>query len=310
MHLPLFTQSFRCGELTLLTSMLLNASHEITFSGLPPDLLDAYVRYKKGTRALVAWFIQYSPTPTRRAKSLPIKELEHLAQSVRKSLRSLPDVVHFHFRETIAARKRLSKYYRDQFDGFNDDEDTINHEHFTTRYLPRRLVQTIRRLTLTSSLASIYADLCACCGGPGTRCPQSRQRASATCPSDSPINHYHGLTVEEAEELEDNAEAVPSSCPECEPQARSSSDTEDLQVHFVDDDLGNLIEVAAAVQVSLSPLELKYLLRAPANSRDSFCSRGYLDCRRKRESFVPQRVLYNQRCLCITPADRDRVAST
>lgn len=113
--------------------MLLNPSHKITFSGLPPDVLDAYVRYKKGTRALVAWFIQYSPSPNRRVKSLPIKELESLAQTASKKLRSLPDIVHFYFRETIAARKKLSKYFRGNVDGSPEEVDTINHEHFTTR---------------------------------------------------------------------------------------------------------------------------------------------------------------------------------
>lgn len=114
--------------------MLLNPSHKITLSGLPPDLVDEYVRYKKGTRALVAWFIQYSPTPSRRVKSLPIKELESIAQTVSKKLRTLPDVIHFYFRETITARKRLSKYFRAlRIDQSSEDVVTVNHEHFTTR---------------------------------------------------------------------------------------------------------------------------------------------------------------------------------
>lgn len=113
--------------------MLLNPSHKVTFSGLPPDVLDAYVRYKKGTRALVAWFVQYSPSPNRRVKSLPIKELASLAQTVADNTKSLPDIIHFHFRETIAARKRLSKHFRGHVDGCDEDVDTINHEHFTSR---------------------------------------------------------------------------------------------------------------------------------------------------------------------------------
>ncbi|KIW90412.1 uncharacterized protein Z519_09057 [Cladophialophora bantiana CBS 173.52] len=96
--------------------MLLNASHKLSFSGLPPDLLDAYVRYKKNTRALLTWFLQHSPAPPKPVKSLTIKELESMAQAVSKKLRSLPDVVHFYFRETIADRKRfsnLAKIYDD-----------------------------------------------------------------------------------------------------------------------------------------------------------------------------------------------------
>jgi hypothetical protein len=113
--------------------MLLNPTHKITLSGLPPDVLDAYVRYKKGTRAIVAWVVQYAPSHYSGARSLPIKELARLASSLAGKVKSLPDVVHFHFRETIAARKRLSKYFRGCRDDSLDDVHTVNHEHFTTR---------------------------------------------------------------------------------------------------------------------------------------------------------------------------------
>ena len=113
--------------------MLLNPTHEITLSGLPPDVLDAYVRYKKGTRAIVAWVVQYAPSRYVGARSLPIKELARLATSLTGKIKQLPDVVHFHFRETIAARKRLSKYFRGNRDESLENLDTVNHEHFTTR---------------------------------------------------------------------------------------------------------------------------------------------------------------------------------
>lgn len=115
--------------------MLLNPSHEITLSGLPPDVLDAYVRYKKGTRAIVTWIVQYGPSTYHGAKRLPLRDLAILAEIVKNKLKHLPDVVHFHFRETIAARKRLSKYFRGNVDTTIDDFDTVNHEHFTSRYV-------------------------------------------------------------------------------------------------------------------------------------------------------------------------------
>ena len=111
--------------------MLLNPSHKLTSSGLPPDLLDAYVRYKRSTRGLLTWFQSRSPRPDRSIKSLTIKDLEKLAQEVSKKLKSLPDIVHFYFREAIADRKRLSKYYRSQVDKLDDDAATLGHEHFT-----------------------------------------------------------------------------------------------------------------------------------------------------------------------------------
>ena len=114
--------------------MLLNASHEITFSGLPPDVLDAYVRYKKGTRAIVAWITsQYGSDTYRGARSLPLKLLAELATSIADKLREVPDVVHFHFKETIAARKQLSKHFRGHVDKSSVDAGTVNHEHFTSR---------------------------------------------------------------------------------------------------------------------------------------------------------------------------------
>ena len=114
--------------------MLLNASHEITFSGLPPDILDAYVRYKKGTRAIVAWITsQYGSDRYLGARSLPLKLLAELTTSIAIKLSEVPDIVHFHFRETIAARKQLSKHFRGNVDRSSTDVGTVNHEHFTSR---------------------------------------------------------------------------------------------------------------------------------------------------------------------------------
>ena len=113
--------------------MILNPSHTITLSGLPPDVLDAYVRYKKGTRAIVSWVVQYGPPTYHGARSLPLRELAKLTASLTGKVKELPDVIHFHFRETIAARKRLSKYFRGNIDESAESVDTINHEHFTTR---------------------------------------------------------------------------------------------------------------------------------------------------------------------------------
>ncbi|EXJ79620.1 hypothetical protein A1O3_07899 [Capronia epimyces CBS 606.96] len=214
--------------------MLLNPSHKITFSGLPPDVLDAYVRYKKGTRALVAWFLQYSPSPNRRVKSLPIKELESLAQAASKKLRSLPDHVHFYFRETIAARKKLSKYFRGHVDESAEDVDTVNHEHFTT------------------TLAQIYDSLCACCGhanSPSHQQPGSKHQLAQ--PPTGLVNAYNSLSVEDAD-ADDNEgdEHVPalSTCPECTVSTPPSCNDGRLKVLFSDDELGTLLEATAAVE--------------------------------------------------------------
>ncbi|KEF58197.1 uncharacterized protein A1O9_06123 [Exophiala aquamarina CBS 119918] len=210
--------------------MLLNPSHKVTFSGLPPDVLDAYVRYKKGTRALVAWFIQYSPSPHRRVKSLPIKELASLAQTVADSTKSLPDIIHFHFRETIAARKRLSKHFRGNVDDCHEDVDTINHEHFT------------------SSLAQIYADLCACCGKPNHQGKPNKAARKSALSMGEVSNHYNNLLIEDIEENEPKESFTSSECSECAAAAPSSCGSTGLEINFEGDELGEALEITAAVQ--------------------------------------------------------------
>jgi hypothetical protein len=117
--------------------MLLNPTHKVTFSGLPPDLLDTYVRYKKGTRAIVKWLSEHAPTETRKAylgaKTLPINDLVKLARVASKHVLCMPEIVHFYFRETIEARSSLSKYFRKQTCRNLMDSSTVNHEHFTAR---------------------------------------------------------------------------------------------------------------------------------------------------------------------------------
>ncbi|KIV80494.1 hypothetical protein PV11_07992 [Exophiala sideris] len=210
--------------------MLLNPSHKITYSGLPPDILDAYVRYKKGSRALVAWLSEYSPSPIRRAKSLPIKELRYLAGIASQNVRSLPDTVHFYFRETISARNRLSKYFRAETDGAPIDTDTINHEHFTT------------------SLAEIYSDLCACCKRNDHAAKDRKKRRAQL--ANGAANRYVGLTAEHIEDNDDEEviaeDTALASCPECTDATPPTCN--EAELHFADDELGTFLEVTAAIQ--------------------------------------------------------------
>ncbi|OAP59485.1 hypothetical protein AYL99_06783 [Fonsecaea erecta] len=217
--------------------MLLNASHKLSFSGLPPDLLDAYVRYKKSTRALLTWFLQYSPMPDKPVKSLTIRDLETLARAASKKIRALPDVVHFYFRETISERKKFSKYYRAQVAESADDVETINHEHFTETQV---------------FLTKIYNDLCACCGDHKPRSP-ARSKSTSTSsigPSPRPVNLYEGLAVEEVEDDDGPSPKGKGSSRQSQPISPPSSagENQDLDICLADDDLGNAMELAAAAQ--------------------------------------------------------------
>lgn len=117
--------------------MLLNPTHTLTFSGLPPDVLEVYVRCKKGTRAIVRWLSQHAPVETqaapRPAKTLPITDLAKLARAASKHTQRMPEFIHFHFRETIAARSTLSQYFRIKTLDNAIDSCTVNHEHFSNR---------------------------------------------------------------------------------------------------------------------------------------------------------------------------------
>jgi hypothetical protein len=113
--------------------MLLNASHRLTYSGLPSDVLDAYVRYKKATRALLMWFQTQSRSKLPLRKSLAIKELEDLARELVKNVSELPEIIDFYFREAIAGRNVLSKFYHNRTTKDVEVEScTSDHEHFTS----------------------------------------------------------------------------------------------------------------------------------------------------------------------------------
>lgn len=99
---------------------------------IPSGLLKIYVQYKQDTRAIVAWLISHGKREYKGGPTLSINDLFKLAAIVQKTAVELPDILHFHFREAIAARKQLSNFFRNV--GLRDDHQTANHEYFTERY--------------------------------------------------------------------------------------------------------------------------------------------------------------------------------
>ena len=100
---------------------------------IPPSLLEIYVRYKTDTRAIVAWLVSYGPRRYARPQPLSIQELFVLASVVRARAVKMPENIAFQFREAIAARKQLSKFFRKTSADEEDEQETLNHEYFTTR---------------------------------------------------------------------------------------------------------------------------------------------------------------------------------
>jgi len=112
--------------------MLINATHATSTGRVPPELLDIYVRYKQGTRAIIAWLTKYRCRKNRTLHTVSIRDLVELAQVVRSKAVPMPGVIDFQFRETIAARTQLSKYFRNEEASEVEDVETTNHEYFTT----------------------------------------------------------------------------------------------------------------------------------------------------------------------------------
>ncbi|RMZ81049.1 hypothetical protein DV738_g2481, partial [Chaetothyriales sp. CBS 135597] len=215
--------------------MIINPSHKITLSGLPPEILDAYVRYKKGTRAIVSWIIQFGPPERAGARSLPLKEMARLASAAVEKLKELPDVIHFHFRETIAARKRLSKYFRGSIDSSPEEVDTVNHEHFTT------------------SLTEIYEILCTKCAKTKRRQERIRLAKESRTSEEKIANRFgHIALVEDGDENEDadtdDGVSQSDSCEECKFIKPRSCPGPQKDIVFADDDLARRIQVNIVMQ--------------------------------------------------------------
>lgn len=114
-------------------TMLISAPHPTTEGRIPPSLLDIYVRYKQDTRAIIAWLMSHGTRKYKRFRTVSIRDLLGLAEIAQSKAVVMPDTIDFHFREAIAARTQLSRFFRREGLPGVDDEATVNHEYFTTR---------------------------------------------------------------------------------------------------------------------------------------------------------------------------------
>ncbi|KAK3625765.1 hypothetical protein LTR22_023419 [Elasticomyces elasticus] len=127
---------------------------------LPPDLFKLYIQYKQDTRAVVKWLAHHRDGTIAHSDKFAIRELFQLAACVLLKEIELPSTIAFHLREAIAARRRISKSFQRRDAGDEIDQDTCDHEHFTSR---RVLLPSIndRQLTLENSrLTELYEMLC------------------------------------------------------------------------------------------------------------------------------------------------------
>ena len=104
---------------------------------MPSDIYNVYVQYKQDTRAIIAWLVSHGPSKYKRFRTLYIKDLFDLAEIVQNKTVEMPEIIAFHFREAIAARTYMSRFFKGTSPNGADDHATINHEYFTTRQVLR-----------------------------------------------------------------------------------------------------------------------------------------------------------------------------
>ncbi|KAI9880764.1 MAG: hypothetical protein M1830_000653 [Pleopsidium flavum] len=213
--------------------MLINTSHPTSRGQLPPSLLEIYVRYKQDTRAIIAWLMSHGTRKYKGFRTVSIRDLLGLAEIVQTKEVVMPDTIDFCFREAIAARTQLSKLFRKTSSPGGDDQETVNHEYFTT------------------SLTKIYTDLCECCARPKERC----KRVSPDRPlsSDSETVAVNRFTVLNLGNPKDDC-----ACTEKTPNRQCEEDREETLTatprakattpRLIDDPLGDAFELYKDIQ--------------------------------------------------------------
>ena len=102
---------------------------------IPSSLIVTYVQYKKDTRAVISWLVSHGTSKYKQLPALSLQDLLGLAEIAQAKAVEMPGTVDFQFRAAISARAHLSKWYRRMHDHYGiDDQETCNHEHFTTWY--------------------------------------------------------------------------------------------------------------------------------------------------------------------------------
>ncbi|KAK5143267.1 hypothetical protein LTR04_001942, partial [Oleoguttula sp. CCFEE 6159] len=114
--------------------MLINISHPTSGDPLPPSLFDIYVRYKQDTRAIIAWLVSHGTRKYKGLRTVSTRDLLELAEIIQTKEVVMSDTIDFCFREAIAARTQLSKFFRKTSSPGDKDQETIQHEYFTARY--------------------------------------------------------------------------------------------------------------------------------------------------------------------------------
>jgi hypothetical protein len=113
---------------------MLGCAHHLAKGGqIPSSLHSTYVQYKQDTKAVITWLVSHGTSDLKCRTTLSISDLIGLAEIVQKKAVEMPDTIDFLFREAIKARRQLSNFFRMTSSKGIDDEETLSHEHFTSR---------------------------------------------------------------------------------------------------------------------------------------------------------------------------------
>lgn len=128
------------------------------------------------------------------------------------------------------------------------------------------------------SLTKIYADLCKICEQPKVNCKgfhTSLENSELIKPI---VNVYEGLTVEDEDVTEETVLVAPTEeCTECQIDSHRMCPGPDKDIRLADDDLGNAIEYASALQdIQQTVHEIEQCWSRAAKGEVHFVSAAYL----------------------------------
>ncbi|ERF77085.1 hypothetical protein EPUS_06303 [Endocarpon pusillum Z07020] len=143
----------------------------------------------------------------------------------------MPDIIDFQFREAIAARTQLSKFFRSESPPGLEDRETINHEYFT------------------KSLTKIYVGLCECCARPRKDCERPNLGRSHKDNQPALPNRFALLGLHDSDDgFDPTFTQAGRQCNECARDIQAAVTESSTTPRLVDDHLGDAFDLCEKIQ--------------------------------------------------------------
>ncbi len=98
---------------------------------LPSNLHTVYVQYKKDTRSIIQWLVQYGTSNDKEATALTLRDIKRLVDVVCKEGFPKSGAIKSHFEAAIIARQKITRFFKARDPA--DSLATSTHEFFTRR---------------------------------------------------------------------------------------------------------------------------------------------------------------------------------